>query len=493
MGLFKKKKKPQQTLQQILDTPLYPTPEPIIPYEFQANPEPYNTAAVTELANNIKAAVAEYQATLPEPEDKLDDEPYEKVYFPATYQIFDEPPEQTDKEKPPNKDRVHNFLNRTAQIPCQIAKVIHAANISTYHIRLNNPMDLKNVKQAVDAMAADFEADIIRKQSRGYGAHFAIAVPRQKRQTVYLKDLLRSSEFCDVYIKPNSLPAVIGTDDENNPVCIDIAKLPHLLCCGTTGSGKSVAINSILISALSERTPKQLQLVLIDPKEVESIAYAGLPHLLFPVVTDMNKAKETLKKCVKIMEQRQKKATELGVRELGEETPHILIVIDEMADLMMTHGRQVEELIVRICQKARAFKMHIICATQSPVAKVVTNLIRANLPARLAFKTSSDVESRIAKGTNGCRELLGKGDGLFIHGDEIRIQAAWNTTAEIEALKRHYGIVEIKEPRKLTCKEEYMLAKLEFYEQQKADGYNYDTEKEKEYRQILSERGLLQE
>ncbi|MDR2546346.1 MAG: DUF87 domain-containing protein [Lachnospiraceae bacterium] len=334
--------------------------------------------------------------------------------------------------------RIVSFLKDEAKIGCTVEEIVTAANVITYHVKLNKIMDLSKIPKAVEAMAADFDTDITHGESRGYGAHFSLTIPRGSRETVWIYDVMDTDEFRRIANDPKSLPVIVGMYSDNTPAVLDIGKLPHMLICGTSGSGKSVVLNSMLISAVAERTPDQLQLLMIDPKETELIPYDGLPHLFMPIITETYMAAEALGEAVEEMDWRQKIAAEMGVRTLGAETPYLLVVIDELADLMLTSGKYVESSITRLAQKGRALKIHVICATQSPMAKVTTNLIRANLSARLAFRTTTDIESRIALGRNGCTELLGNGDGWLVVGTEQRVQAALSGTDEIEALKEWY-------------------------------------------------------
>ncbi len=235
------------------------------------------------------------------------------------------------------------------------------------------------------------------------------------------------------------LPLVLGQNTIGAPVVIDLAHMPHLLVAGATGSGKSVALNTMLISLICFSRPEDLKLILIDPKKLEFSTYDGLPHLLFPIVTEPERALAVLRWAVKIMQERYERMAQAGVRHakdyhaLYHDMAPIVIVIDEFADLMITTGKEIEELIVRLAQMARAAGIHIILATQRPSVDVITGLIKVNFPARIAFKVTSKIDSRTIIDTIGADKLLGKGDMLFLdnQGSLTRIHGAYMSDAEI--------------------------------------------------------------
>jgi S-DNA-T family DNA segregation ATPase FtsK/SpoIIIE len=268
-----------------------------------------------------------------------------------------------------------------------------------------------------------------------------LEIPNPKRQIVRLSEILSS----EVYHEMGSpLVLTLGKDIAGKPMVADLAKMPHLLVAGTTGSGKSVALNAMILSLLYKAEPRQIRLILIDPKMLELSVYQDIPHLLAPVVTDMKQASSALNWCVAEMERRYKVMSWLGVRQLsgynakvaeaekagrpledpatletGEPQflgplPYIVVVIDELADLMMVVGKKVEELIARLAQKARAAGIHLILATQRPSVDVITGLIKANIPTRIAFQVSSKVDSRTILDQMGAEALLGQGDMLYL-------------------------------------------------------------------------------
>ncbi|MDP2248176.1 MAG: DNA translocase FtsK 4TM domain-containing protein [Nitrosomonadales bacterium] len=267
-----------------------------------------------------------------------------------------------------------------------------------------------------------------------------LEIPNPKRQIVFLSEILGSQVYADMH---SPLAIALGKDIAGKPVVADLAKMPHVLVAGTTGSGKSVAINAMILSLVYKAEPSQVRLILVDPKMLELSVYEGIPHLLAPVVTDMRQAASALTWCVAEMERRYKLMSVLGVRNLAgynqkireaekaetsiphpisltpenpeplEEMPMIVVVIDELADLMMVVGKKVEELIARLAQKARACGIHLVLATQRPSVDVITGLIKANIPTRVAFQVSSKIDSRTILDQMGAEALLGQGDMLY--------------------------------------------------------------------------------
>lgn len=270
-----------------------------------------------------------------------------------------------------------------------------------------------------------------------------LEIPNEHREIVRLSEILQSKNY-DTQTSPMTL--ALGKDISGHPVVVDLAKMPHLLVAGTTGSGKSVAINAMILSMLYNSTPKNMRLIMIDPKMLELSIYEGIPHLLAPVVTDMKEAANALRWCVAEMERRYALMASLGVRNISnynrkvkeaidngnpipdplvklaegeevptlEQIPYIVVIIDELADMMMMVGKKVEELIARLAQKARASGIHLILATQRPSVDVITGLIKANIPTRIAFQVSSKVDSRTILDQMGAEQLLGHGDMLYL-------------------------------------------------------------------------------
>ncbi|MDG2140484.1 MAG: DNA translocase FtsK 4TM domain-containing protein [Gammaproteobacteria bacterium] len=295
-----------------------------------------------------------------------------------------------------------------------------------------------------------------------------IEIPNEKREIIQLSQVLSSAEFDRA---GSSLSMALGHDIIGKPVIVDLAKMPHLLVAGTTGSGKSVGINAMILSLLFKSTPEQVRIIMIDPKMLELSVYDGIPHLLTPVITDMKDAANGLRWCVAEMERRYRLMSALGVRNLAgynkkvsdaikigkpimdplwkpddhltldeqsqpnlEQLPQIVVIVDELADMMMVVGKKVEELIARIAQKARAAGIHLILATQRPSVDVLTGLIKANIPTRLSFMVQSKVDSRTILGEGGAEQLLGHGDMLFLPpggGTPTRVHGAFVSDEEV--------------------------------------------------------------
>ena len=295
-----------------------------------------------------------------------------------------------------------------------------------------------------------------------------IELPNKYRETVFFTDVISDPKFAN---SNSHLAMAIGSDISGKPVIADLAKMPHLLVAGTTGSGKSVAVNTMIVSILYKSTPENVRMIMIDPKQVELSVYNGIPHLLSEVVTDMKEAANALRWCVGEMERRYKLMSSLGVRNLKgynekvlkaiengeplidplwqptdgldqkppmlEKLPAIVILVDEFADMMMVAGKKVEELIARIAQKARAAGMHLILATQRPSADVITGLIKANIPTRMALRVQSRMESRIILDQQGAEQLLGMGDMFYLPPGEavsIRVHGAFVNDDEVHAV-----------------------------------------------------------
>jgi len=255
-----------------------------------------------------------------------------------------------------------------------------------------------------------------------------LELPNPKRQMVRLSEILGSTIFQE---HGGVLPLALGKDIAGAPMVVDLARMPHLLVAGTTGSGKSVGVNAMLLSLLYRATPAQVRLIMIDPKMLELSIYEGIPHLLTPVVTDMKLAANALHWCVGEMERRYRTMSKLNTLVA---LPQIVVVIDELADLMMVAGKKIEELIARLAQKARAAGIHLILATQRPSVDVITGLIKANIPARISFQVSSKIDSRTVLDQMGAEALLGQGDMLFLAagtGLPIRVHGAFVADDEV--------------------------------------------------------------
>jgi S-DNA-T family DNA segregation ATPase FtsK/SpoIIIE len=300
-----------------------------------------------------------------------------------------------------------------------------------------------------------------------------VELPNQRRETVYLREMLAAEDFAS---SKHKLAIALGKTIGGEPVVVDLAKMPHLLVAGTTGSGKSVAINTMVLSLLYRLEPKQCRLIMVDPKMLELSVYDGIPHLLTPVVTDPKKAVVALKWAVREMEDRYRKMSKLGVRNIDgfnqrvveaaakgeaitrqvqtgfdpetgellytqeemslEELPYIVVVVDEMADLMMVAGKDIEGAIQRLAQMARAAGIHLIMATQRPSVDVITGTIKANFPTRISFQVTSKIDSRTILGEQGAEQLLGQGDMLYMAGGGriSRVHGPFVADTEVEKI-----------------------------------------------------------
>ena len=270
-----------------------------------------------------------------------------------------------------------------------------------------------------------------------------IEIPNSKRENVYLNEIISDLRFNKKEIK---LPIALGKDISGVPIVGDLFSMPHLLIAGTTGSGKSVCINTIILSLLYKYTPEKCNLILIDPKMLELSAYEGIPHLLCPVITEAKKATAALGWAVKEMESRYKLMTSVGVKNIDgynskhkKHMPYIVVVVDEMSDLMLIAGKEIENYIQRLSQMARAAGIHIIMATQRPSVDVITGTIKANFPTRISFQVSSKIDSRTILGEQGAEQLLGKGDMLFMSSANriIRIHGPYVSESEIERVNSY--------------------------------------------------------
>lgn len=323
--------------------------------------------------------------------------------------------------------------------------------VTRFEVQPEKGVKVSKITNLTDDIKLNLAAKDIRIEAPIPGkSTVGIEIPNQTSRPVMLSELMNTEAF---QTSASPLTAALGLDISGTPIITDLQKMPHGLIAGATGSGKSVCINSLLVSLLYKATPDQLKLLLIDPKMVELAPYNRIPHLVSPVITDAKAATVALKWAVEEMERRYQLFSHTGVRNMekyneyashpdhtGEKLPYILIVIDELADLMMVAPNDVEESISRIAQKARACGIHMIVATQRPSVDVITGLIKANIPTRVSFSVSSQIDSRTILDASGAEKLLGKGDMLFLPSGAskpVRLQGTFVSDEEIDAVVAH--------------------------------------------------------
>ncbi|MCI6937922.1 MAG: DNA translocase FtsK [Clostridiales bacterium] len=418
-----------------------PEPEP------QPEPEPEkvtakDTAAATK---QVSAEIAQNQAkTVPE------------YCFPPIDLLKRPTRAAADgtEEMRENSRRLNETL-ASFNIDAHIINVTRGPSVTRYEVELDRGVRLNKLTGCADDIALSLGASGVRIAAvPGKISVVGIEVPNRTVTTVSLREVIDSNEFANAKSKSS---VALGKSIDGACVVGNIAKMPHLLIAGTTGSGKSVCMNSIIISLLYKAGPEDIKLIMVDPKMVELGIYNGIPQLLIPVVTDPKKAAGSLQWAVTEMLRRYKMMSDLGVRDLesynsivvneedGQKLPSIVVIIDELADLMMVAAKEVEDSICRIAQMGRAAGMHLIIATQRPSANVITGLMKANIPSRIAFSVASAMESRIILDTMGAEKLVGKGDMLYApigSGKPLRVQGCFVTDGEVEAVaeyvKEHY-------------------------------------------------------
>ena len=331
-------------------------------------------------------------------------------------------------------------------VTASVTQVSQGPTVTRYELSPGVGVKVSKISNLADDLALNLAARGIRIEAPILGKSVVgVEIPNETPSAVYFSELISSNAFKSF---PSKLAFAIGKDIEGEVVVFDIAKMPHLLIAGATGSGKSVCINTLIISLLYKSSPKEVKLIMIDPKVVELSVYDGIPHLLVPVVTDPKKAAGALNWAVREMLRRYEALGENNVRDLSgynrilaskgeEELPQIVIIIDELSDLMMAAPNEVEDAICRLAQMARAAGIHLIIATQRPSVDVITGLIKANVPSRLAFSVSSGTDSRTILDSVGAEKLLGRGDMLFSPigiRKPLRVQGAFISDTEVESI-----------------------------------------------------------
>ncbi len=338
-------------------------------------------------------------------------------------------------------------------ISAKVINISQGPSVTRYELQPSSGVKVSRIKNLSDDLALNLAATSIRIEAPIPGkAAIGIEIPNTEVDTVYLREMIESQQFKN---NNSKVSFCLGENISGEAVVADLAKMPHLLVAGTTGSGKSICINCLILSILYNSTPEEVKLILIDPKQVEFVPYEGVPHLFVPVVKEARKAAGALAWAVAQMNERYKLFSENGVRDIKgynsyaeanglEKLPQIVIIIDELADLMMVAHDAVEDSICRLAQMARAAGMHLVIATQRPSVDVITGIIKANIPSRIALKVASQVDSRTIIDGSGAEKLLGRGDMMFLPLGSVkgtRIQGAFVSDGEVEAvvnyLKEH--------------------------------------------------------
>ena len=408
--------------------------------------------AETKVKHSSKGRIEDSHSIL-EPESKV-----VAGYILPPLSLLQKSTNQTDSKRAKEVANNAKILENTLESFNVKAKMIHISQgptVTRYELEPAPGVKVSKIVNLADDIALSLAASGVRIEAPIPGkAAIGIEVPNKVLASVPLRDVLE----CDEFLKSSSkLVVSLGKDIAGQIITADLGKMPHLLVAGSTGSGKSVCINTLLTSILFKATPQEVRMILIDPKVVELTSYNGLPHLLTPVVTDAQKAAAALRWAVQEMERRYEMFAAAGVRDIGryndlidsfpvgegssgEKIPYILIIIDELADLMMVSPVDVEDAIIRLAQKARAAGIHMVLATQRPSVDVITGLIKANVPSRIAFAVSSQIDSRTILDMAGAEKLLGKGDMLFYPigmSKPLRVQGAFIADSEVEQLTEY--------------------------------------------------------
>ena len=420
-----------------------PAPQPVP--EIVREPAVPPTSAKARQKEETAQAAAEVAQDIAR---SLEEEPMAYQYPPVSLLTEGEGVSSSDVagELRANQARLSDTI-RSFGIDASISNVTRGPSVTRYELELDQGVRLNKLTNLADDIALALGATGVRiAPIPNQISMVGIEVPNRLVSPVYIHDVIDSREFRD---NPSKVSFAVGKDIGGNNIVGNIAKLPHLLIAGTTGSGKSVCTNSLIISLLYKATPEEVRLIMVDPKMVELGIYNGIPHLLIPVVTDPKKAAGALQWAVVEMMKRYRAFSEIGVRDLAsynahaaktddmEKMPQIVVVIDELADLMLVAAKEVEESICRVAQMGRAAGMHLIIATQRPSADVITGLMKANIPSRIAFAVASSLESRIILDTTGAEKLVGRGDMLYFplgSGKPQRVQGCLISDEEVAAV-----------------------------------------------------------
>lgn len=354
--------------------------------------------------------------------------------------------DDTEKKEIINNAKIIEETMKNFGINATITQINRGPTITCYELSPSPGIKLSKIVSLSDNIALSLASSDIRIEAPIPGkAAVGIEVPNKLKDSVMLKEMLMSDEYLNI---DSNIPLVLGKDVSGKPIVSSIDKMPHLLIAGATGSGKSVCINTIIMSIIYKASPEDVKLLLIDPKVVELSIYNNIPHLLIPVITDAKKAAFALNWAVDEMEKRYKLFADNSVRDMSsynlkqestnnEKLPSIVVIIDELADLMMVAAQEIEDYICRLAQMARAAGIYLIVATQRPSVDVITGTIKANIPSRISFAVSSQIDSRTILDMSGAEKLLGKGDMLFypsFYSKPLRVQGAFVSDSEVESV-----------------------------------------------------------
>lgn len=431
-------------------------------------PEPCDVLAgdepVSPRTGKDKKPLSKLKRPTPPPEDTEEEEMYN--YPPIDLLEVSEGITENHRETDMQKARLLEETLQQFGIQSKLTGIAHGPAVTRYELQPAPGVKVSRITSLADDIAMHLAAMSVRIEAPIPGkAAVGVEIPNEKVEMVRLRDVLESAEARK---SASKIAVGLGKDNSGRYIVADIAKMPHVLIAGQTGSGKSVCINSIITSILFRATPDEVKMILIDPKMVELSIYNDIPHLICPVVTDCKKAASALDWAVAEMSSRYKKFAERGVRDIkgynkalpeGEKMmPQMVIIIDELADLMMVAPGEVEDSICRLAQLARAAGMHLVIATQRPSVNVITGIIKANIPTRIAFSVASQVDSRTMIDHGGAEKLLGNGDMLFVPSGinkPMRVQGAWVSDEEVHAIVSY-----IKE-RSETAYDEDMIEKMD--------------------------------
>ena len=400
----------------------------------------------------IKEAGAEPVEIMADLDEVVTEQPVVSHFSPPKTSILEKGKKTDQKLAAKHIREDMNKLEKTLEsfgVQARVTEVSCGPSLIRFEVQPGPGVKVSKIVNLADDIALQLAAADVRMEAPIPGKSvIGIEVPRKDTVAVHFRDILENSRFFDM---PSKLTCAYGQDIAGNPVIGDLAAMPHLLIAGTTGSGKSVCMNTMICSILFKATPDEVKFIMIDPKQVEFVIYEGLPHLITPVVTDPKKAAGALKWALREMENRYTLFNQNRVRNLAgynalvekesDRLPQIVIFIDELADLMMVAAKDVEASICRLAQKARAAGIHLVIATQRPSVDVITGLIKANIPSRIALSVSSQTDSRTILDVGGAEKLLGKGDMLYMpigYSKPLRVQGAWLSDADAMAILDHY-------------------------------------------------------